>query len=813
MNPAVLEGNAVFGSPGWGFVHHDSHAILHDNASYDTFGAAFVAETGNETGQWTNNIAIDAEGLVRLVKNGPDVNAFDLGRTGDGFWFQGRLVESAGNIAASVNNGFVYMHRGDGMIPISADDFDFPEALGLREVVGVDDAPILHFRDNEAFAVAKDGLHVVKANPNQGHDVHTHLKGFTAWSVKTGVHIEYTSHYLLEDFDLVGKEPTRFKAPGAGISIGNNTTDVTIANPQITGFTKGVTASKHFTFTFDPANAGYAVIDATITDTAEAFVNLDMPGEILTAADVVPGRFEIVFDQRLIFKDGKVIISGVKIDSLGEVPLPAGSDSYDVDFKAVLNILETDGFYQAADGKNYFVLEAYYSDRLTGEIHKFGHIVEIDPNVPLQNPWHPYKNAVFAGPIDLNSAAPVTDGEAAQTGFEQDVVIDLLANDSDPDGDALEVDGIVQPTYGRVFDNGDGTVTYRPDFDFSGSDSFTYWVTDNQGNFTPATVSVEVAAPASPNEDPSIPLDDEPSTPVDDEPSVPVDDGLSEDVPVEDARAIMETGTIDLDHNVQTITLGAAFENPVVIASVATKNGGDPVLVQVVEATGSMLSLKLQEPDYLDGWHAIEKVNYMVVEAGDWVLEDGTRISAGEHAVTADGEAGFVALTPAAPITADSVILTHIQDSTDPDFLTSRMRRTSEGSIEVGVLQEEANRSALDGAATVGWVAIDDTLSIGDTFDFVAGRTSNVRHHVEAIQLQDDPWGTAVNAIAAMSSSNGPDTAWTRIVGETAGGFEVYIEEEQSRDKETNHTNEDVDYFLFADPGIVTGAALDLALL
>ena len=72
------------------------------------------------------------------------------------------------------------------------------------------------------------------------------------------------------------------------------------------------------------------------------------------------------------------------------------------------------------------------------------------------------------------------------------MVIDLLSNDTDPEGDVIAVDGIVQPTYGRVFDNNDGTVLYRPDFDFSGTDTFKYWVTDHFGNFSEATVTVIV---------------------------------------------------------------------------------------------------------------------------------------------------------------------------------------------------------------------------------------------------------------------------------------------------------------------------------
>ena len=62
-DPAMVVGNAVFSSPGWGFVHHDSNAILHNNASFDTFGAGFVAESGNEIGAWTDNLAIGAQGV------------------------------------------------------------------------------------------------------------------------------------------------------------------------------------------------------------------------------------------------------------------------------------------------------------------------------------------------------------------------------------------------------------------------------------------------------------------------------------------------------------------------------------------------------------------------------------------------------------------------------------------------------------------------------------------------------------------------------------------------------------------------------
>ena len=105
----------------------------------------------------------------------------------------------------------------------------------------------------------------------------------------------------------------------------------------------------------------------------------------------------------------------------------------------------------------------------------------------LGNQFHAWSDAFERGPIDLNSSPPITADDHALTAPEAEVTIAVLANDSDPDGDPLVIDGIAQPHHGLVFDNGDGTLTYRPDFDFQGQDRFRYWASDDNGNYTPAT--------------------------------------------------------------------------------------------------------------------------------------------------------------------------------------------------------------------------------------------------------------------------------------------------------------------------------------
>jgi|GEM_PF-1027964 len=97
---------------------------------------------------------------------------------------------------------------------------------------------------------------------------------------------------------------------------------------------------------------------------------------------------------------------------------------------------------------------------------------------------------------------PVAVNDSASTTFETPVTIDVLANDSDPDGDRLSVSG-TSGANGTVRFNSDGTLTFTPAQGFSGNTSFTYTVTDGQGGSAKATVSISVgAAPSSSNSAP-----------------------------------------------------------------------------------------------------------------------------------------------------------------------------------------------------------------------------------------------------------------------------------------------------------------------
>jgi Ca2+-binding RTX toxin-like protein len=92
----------------------------------------------------------------------------------------------------------------------------------------------------------------------------------------------------------------------------------------------------------------------------------------------------------------------------------------------------------------------------------------------------------------LPNRAPVAVDDQASTVLETPVRIDVLANDSDPDGHALSLKLIDGPANGAVILNADKTFTYTPKAGWTGTDTFTYQVADGHGGLANATATVKV---------------------------------------------------------------------------------------------------------------------------------------------------------------------------------------------------------------------------------------------------------------------------------------------------------------------------------
>jgi hypothetical protein len=92
----------------------------------------------------------------------------------------------------------------------------------------------------------------------------------------------------------------------------------------------------------------------------------------------------------------------------------------------------------------------------------------------------------------MRNRPPVAAADEVTTHVGQSVVVDVLKNDSDPDGDHLIVASVTTPANGEAVLLTGGQVEYRPKASFFGTDSFSYTIQDGRGGQATAKVAVTV---------------------------------------------------------------------------------------------------------------------------------------------------------------------------------------------------------------------------------------------------------------------------------------------------------------------------------
>ena len=98
---------------------------------------------------------------------------------------------------------------------------------------------------------------------------------------------------------------------------------------------------------------------------------------------------------------------------------------------------------------------------------------------------------VGAAPID--NKAPIAVNDTISTTMGVPVLVNLLANDSDPNGDKIALKTLSNPKNGKLYRMNDSYIFYFPNAGFVGKDSFTYTITDSKGATSTASVAITVA--------------------------------------------------------------------------------------------------------------------------------------------------------------------------------------------------------------------------------------------------------------------------------------------------------------------------------
>lgn len=260
--------------------------------------------------------------------------------------------------------------------------------------------------------------------------------------------------------------------------------------------------------------------------------------------------------------------------------------------------------------------------------------------------------------ITVENNVPTGGADSAATQAGAAAVVDVLDNDADTDAtDTLAVVGLTDPAGGAVVANADGTVTYTPDPGFTGTDTFTYRVSDGQGGTSaPVTVTVRVnAAPVA----------------VDDSGSLPTDGDVTLDVAGDDTDSDGDT------LSVTSVTQGA--------------HGG-----VVVDAGGTVTYTPVR------GWAGVDTFTY-VVSDGRGGTDTGTVTVTTDNADPVAGP-DAVAAGPEEEVSVDVLL-----DDTDANILGTDPEPTDQVLVLTGAATDDDAVVAFDPDGTV-------TVTPGDGF-------------------------------------------------------------------------------------------------
>jgi len=185
------------------------------------------------------------------------------------------------------------------------------------------------------------------------------------------------------------------------------------------------------------------------------------PGDL---PDIIPNFIGSSLDSLEIQVDGGTSIS-IPNDDIEPDALPQNPGPKSVNYTALALDLEA--------GTHEICVTAYCSDPLGSNHATQCETVEIIAQQP-----------------------PVAVDDTYSTSEDTSLIISapgVLNNDTDPNGDTLTVTSNTNPSHGTVTQNSDGSLTYTPNANFCGVDSYTYTISDGHGGTDTATVTINVA--------------------------------------------------------------------------------------------------------------------------------------------------------------------------------------------------------------------------------------------------------------------------------------------------------------------------------
>ncbi|MCK5508994.1 MAG: hypothetical protein KAI50_10815, partial [Desulfobacterales bacterium] len=157
---------------------------------------------------------------------------------------------------------------------------------------------------------------------------------------------------------------------------------------------------------------------------------------------------------------------------------------------------------------------------------------------------------------------------------------------------------------------------------------------------------------------------------------------------------------------------------------------------------------------------------------------------------------GFETVRFHQPFETKPVVMGTVISFDESDTVTGRIRRITTRGFHYR-LQEQEQNYQVHATETISYIAWEPSSGTLDGLTFEINRTADVVRHAFHTISFDQEFMNIPMFFAEMQTMAGNNTANVRWQNNDVFGVDVQIDEEQSRDREINHSTEVVGYMLF----------------
>ncbi len=281
----------------------------------------------------------------------------------------------------------------------------------------------------------------------------------------------------------------------------------------------------------------------------------------------------------------------------------------------------------------------------------------------------------------------------------------------------------------------------------------------------------------------------------------------------------LETGRVTVGGEPVTVELSNTFLSPVVVATVHYRANhiiSRPVVTRISNVTPTSFDLRLQNPSGLPVYP--DKVSYVVVEEGSWVI-DGMKVEAQKYVstVTDHNESWVGEAQTYLSSFNNPVVLGQVMSENDPDYSVfwsrgaGRFDPPSSSMLYTGkTVNEDPDLIRAD--ETIGFVVFEAghgtiagvEMEAGLGLDQIFGEDDGPPFNYDYSTPFPAPPLVTLASMAGMDGGNGgwAQVHWSQTTMGTADQLSLSIDEDTINDPERSHTSEQVAYLAFLGPTI-----------